>query len=300
MASTRGGKALTEKHRLDQVALKAAFLLEFNDLWAVLNPYDLDRTSAAWLRQVEPLIARYREQSAQIAEDYYTAFRAAESPEAALDSPAPTVTREKPSERKAARTRASNPRVRQNRRNLVKPKIIWDDEDKATRTSLMVTGPANVKSKRKRGKSPEEAARDAVVDAGGSAARHVLTGGRVTHLELVESDQAAIGWIRVTDGDPCYFCAMLASRGPRYRSEQSATRVVRGRGKRAIGDTYHDHCACTAEALFSRSQAWPGRGREFQKLWNETVKGKYSGKDAVRAFRRAYEYEQRKANRFVA
>lgn len=305
MANTPLGKKLTEQHRLDQARLKAEFLALFIDKWPMLNPYDLDRTAPAWVLAVEPIIDAFRERSAQLTEDYYAAFRAAESPEAALEGPPPVITREQPETFKAPRSRATNPRIRQNRSNVRKPRIEWGDEKKRTRTSLMVTGPANVKSKRGRGKSPEEAHREAVVDAGGSAARHVLTGGRDTHLELVDNDPAEpIGWMRVTDGDPCWFCAMLASRGPRYRSEKSATRVVKPKRKRRgssrrVGDTYHDNCACVAEPMFSRSQAWPGKGREWQNLWNEVAKG-LSGDEARKAFRREYEYRQRKANRISA
>jgi hypothetical protein len=58
----------------------------------------------------------------------------------------------------------------------------------------------------------------------------------------VERSATTVGryWRRVTDGDPCAFCAMLASRGPVYGSKQTAeTRAADGR-------RYHDHCGCTA------------------------------------------------------
>lgn len=289
MASTPRGRRLTEDHRLAQIANRDAFLGEFFALWSLLNPEQIERTGPGWVRAVMPLIEQYREASAQIAEEYYVDFRAAEAPEAALAGPPPTVDREKPSERRTPRRRTSSPRLRQpGRGRLVKPKIIWDDEDKAARRSLTVSGPVLVEAKKRRGKSPEQAAREAVVAAGGSAARHVLTGGRTQHLEMVQEDAAAIGWMRVTDGEPCAFCAMLSSRGPRYKSEASASVVVDPNAKRALGEQYHDNCGCTAEAVYSNTQAWPGRGREFQKLWKDATEGA-SGLDALNAFRRAYE-----------
>lgn len=300
MADNRRARQLTEQHRQQQLRIRAEFLQRFMDLWPLMDPYRVDETGAAWIQAVMPLVREYRELSSQAAEDYYRDFRMAEAPTSALTTPVPQIEREDAPQQRRPRQagrRTANPPAdpqRRSRGRLVAPRIIWDDEDDATRKSLAVTGPANIKSKSRRGKSPEQAAREAIVDAGGSAARHVLTGGRTTHLELVRNDPAAIGWLRVTDGDPCAFCAMLASRGPRYRSELSATTVVNPKAKRALGESYHDNCACTAEAMFSKTQAWPGRGREFQELWRRFARGE---KDPVNAFRRAYERGIREAER---
>lgn len=304
MASTPRGRRLTEDHRLAQAALKAQFVIEFTELWPMLDPRNLDETAPAWIRRAEDAIAEYREESARLTEEYFVAFRAAEAPQAALESPPPVVTRSQPAKRRSSRHRGdkSQKPIRVGTGKLIKPTIDFTEFDKAARSALISNGPANVKSKTKRGKSPEQAAREAAIEAGGSAARHVLSGGRAQHLEMVRQDASAIGWIRVTDGDPCAFCAMLASRGPKYQSEWSATRVVKGRGTkrpRAIGDLYHDNCGCTAEAVYSNTQAWPGRGREFQKLWYEATKG-YSGQDARNAFRRAYERGIRERERRTA
>lgn len=306
MADSSRGNRLTEEHRQRQLQIRAQFLQQFMDLWPLMDPRRVDETGAAWVQAVMPLIREFRELSAQAAEGYYRDFRMAEAPTAALATPVPVVAREEAPQQarpRQAGRRTANPPADPQRRSqsrsrgrLVRPRIIWDDDDQAARTSLIVTGPANVKSKTRRGKSPEQAARDAVVEAGGSAARHVLTGGRATHLELVRHDTAAIGWARVTDGDPCAFCAMLSSRGPVYKSEASASVVVNPKARRALGEQYHDNCACEAEAVYSRTQAWPGRGREFQKLWRDSTKG-YSADDALNAFRRAYERGIREAER---
>lgn len=289
MASTPRGRRLTEDHRLAQAALKARFMAEFMDIWPMLDPYRLDETAPTWIRHAQALIAEHREESARLTEAYYVEFRAAEAPQASLEGPPPVVTRTPPAERRSRQRRSQAPKTPgSGRGKLIKPTIDFTEFDKHSRAALATNGPANVKSKTKRGKSPDEAAREALIAAGGSAARHVLTGGRAQHLEMVNRDAAAIGWIRVTDGDPCAFCAMLASRGPKYRSAQSASRVVNPGAKRALGEKYHDNCGCTTEALYSKTQAWPGRGREFQKLWYEATRG-YSGDDAINAFRRAYE-----------
>lgn len=57
-------------------------------------------------------------------------------------------------------------------------------------------------------------------------------------------------WRRVTDGDPCAFCAMLATRDD-YSSRDAAlivgsNRRSRKKNGRPLGSKYHDYCGCTA------------------------------------------------------
>lgn len=73
---------------------------------------------------------------------------------------------------------------------------------------------------------------------------------------IASCDAASSRWRRVSDGNPCAFCAMLAGRGPVYRSRESAAGVVghthrnksglvysgRKRGTRSIGERYHNNC----------------------------------------------------------
>jgi hypothetical protein len=68
----------------------------------------------------------------------------------------------------------------------------------------------------------------------GTAARIALDGGRTTTLDTVKADPAAVGWWRMTDGDPCHFCAMLASRGIVFKEHSFARSDARfiGRGTR--------------------------------------------------------------------
>lgn len=130
-------------------------------------------------------------------------------------------------------------------------------------TSLTVTGISRVAQ----GKA-------AVDTAAAAAVRLVLNGGRGMLVDAVEADPVALGWIRVTDGDPCAFCALLASRGPTFKSRGSA------------GFQAHDSCACTAEPVYDRNTEWPGRNREWADLYSEVAQGQ---PNPLNAFRRAYE-----------
>ncbi|MCA1191623.1 hypothetical protein [Saccharopolyspora sp. 6V] len=258
MAVTAEGALLTEEHRARQLAVRAAFLREFLALWPLLDPIRLDETAPVWLDLVVSLSERYRRESAARAAAYYAAFRGMEATE--LD-----------------------------------PTLVALDLDAlaaanaAVRTSLMVTGPIGIKSKTARGRTPEAAARIALIDASGAGSRHVLDAGREALREQVANDPAKPLWARITDEAPCDFCAMLASRGAVYVTRQSALHSSNRRrtaGTRSRwGEAYHDNCGCTAEPQFSGSSL-PDRNVYYQALWESATKGK-SGKSARAAFREA-------------
>lgn len=67
-----------------------------------------------------------------------------------------------------------------------------------------------------------------------------LQQGRETIAESVARDPAGPRWARVPMGDTCKFCITLASRGPVYRSAESA-----GRGRR-----FHGKCDCQATPIW--------------------------------------------------
>ena len=94
----------------------------------------------------------------------------------------------------------------------------------------------------------------------------------------VAADPAAPRYARHASAGACTFCAMLASRGPDYVSEQSATRVVVGRGKRKLGEKYHEGCHCTAVPVWDKATY---EEAPYVAQWREAYK------DATRAVRGA-------------
>jgi hypothetical protein len=258
LAVTAAGARLTERHRKNQLALRAKFLREMLRSWPLLNPANLDGTAARWLELTMELILGFRTQSVATAVDYYDRFRGAEIGAEQV-----------------------------NRRVLLGLDAVPLD---AIRTSLVVTGPARIKYRTLRGVPAEEAAQRALVDVSGAASRHVLGGGRDVLDAAADRDELAVGFARVTGPRPCAFCAMAASRGPVFTSRVTAA-FTTGRSKRGAGHRYHDHCGCAVEPLFARDAPWPGKARDFERLWVESTSGR-SGKDARNAFRRALE-EQR-------
>jgi hypothetical protein len=316
-------RRLVEQHRRAQIANRASFLREFLAAWGLLRTDDLDRAYPAWLRIVMRLIRAFRQTSADLALQHYREMRRLGVPDPEIGMPEVDFDLGNVVER-AVRSRRTHPeasvpaRVVREARELrrsdrpARITIHWDRADRAAERALRVTGPANIKYRIGRGEAPEKAARNALVDASGSASRHVMNGGRGTTLTLVDNDPVALGWIRVTDGDPCYFCAMLASRGitwGRYARDSFSKKNSEFKGRdfeaeydndpRIIGRgqvKVHDHCACAIVEVFSPKDPYLAQANQYRDLWNQYIRGRYSSdvgpgrqSDAVKAWRRLHE-----------
>ncbi|OZV74777.1 hypothetical protein CA850_29815 [Micromonospora echinospora] len=169
------------------------------------------------------------------------------------------------------------------------PEIAWAPQLPAGQlaTSLLVTGPVAVKKAFTMGASVPQALAAAEVKAAGAAYRHTANGGRGTIKGTAYRDAKAIGWARVSDGRPCDFCAMLASRGAVYESATTA-------GLTDDGDRYHDNCGCFVVPVYTRSDPIPGLGPQLEKLWKDATKrakasqGTDEPKTASQMFRALY------------
>lgn len=128
-----------------------------------------------------------------------------------------------------------------------------------------------------------DAAAVTLTNVAGEVSRQVLNGGRTTILDSVSADPKGLAYLRVTAASPCAYCALLASRGPVYISKKSALMGSRGA-------KYHRSCGCTAEPVFDREAAWPGKGREYADVWSQAkAKAKSSGDSPEVEFRRLIE-----------
>ncbi len=258
MATTVQGEQLTTQFYNAQLAQRALLLYELLQLWPLLDPLRLDQTAGAWLQLAVRTVLSAFNASARNGVRYYHAFRRAEIGEA-LDAEFFD---------------------RHGVRGANEVGLLAIPNQRQIRTALTVTGPVALKQRIGRGVDLDQAQRLSFVDFSGAAGRLAINGGREAVQALSKRDDRAIGWARVTSPTPCGWCAMLSSRGPVYHTRETA------------GFQAHDHCACHPEPVFSRDAPWPGRGREFEELWKKTT-GDVSGKEKVRAFRRAYEKQQR-------
>lgn len=144
------------------------------------------------------------------------------------------------------------------------------------RATIDMTGPGRLLGDIKRGQPIIQAMDRAGVNLAGASTRLVQQAGRDAVTALVANDQKAVGWSRITSGMPCAFCAMLASRGPVYKTEKQA-------GFRA-----HNHCACTAMPVFRKADGRTPDAKALYEAWKRVTKGQ-SGADAFRAWRRYWD-----------
>lgn len=93
----------------------------------------------------------------------------------------------------------------------------------------------------------------ALRDSAATLDRMVTERDRETTLLNVEADPSEPRYARVAQPDACAFCALLASRGAVYRSEETAGSVSASRASRPVGDAYHDWCGCEPVAVWDRS-----------------------------------------------
>lgn len=251
MASNRQARELTERHRRSQLAIKAAVTAAALSLWSLLDPDDLDATTPVWVAATERLIRVEQDKSQRAARAYFQSFAAAETGRLYDQPPTATV-----------------------------------DLDRV-RGNLTIAGPVTAKALIGKGQPAAKALSTARVHAAGETARLTLEPHRRMLADSLNADfgdnPPPRGWARVTSGSPCAFCAMLASRGPVYRSERTG------------GFQSHGHCACTVEPVFKRDAPWPGQAREFQRQWNQAQQQarddgelrRGTSNDALNAFRRA-------------
>jgi hypothetical protein len=138
---------------------------------------------------------------------------------------------------------------------------------------------------------PDEAHRQAGAQQAAAASRVAMNGARSTNWNHMSRDRRALGYVRLSrTGTPCGWCAMLISRGPVYKSRESALFND--------GDKYHDNCNCYAMPVWNRDQYQSSEltalSRQYEALWPEVTKG-HSGKAAVTVWRRFIRSKQRAA-----
>ncbi|MBX6382514.1 MAG: hypothetical protein IRZ07_06000 [Microbispora sp.] len=208
MASPDVASELVRAYQLDQRRVSRGLLAELLRLWrAVVRLDDL----ASFIRFAElaaVLVGRRRDESAAIATRFYELFRQSQVPAAAV---------------------AVGPFV---------PVAAAPLAEDAVTGELRGAVLAGFVGGRRAGFAPGKAADNALVRAAGTATRLALNGGRDTILQAVRDDSEALGWLRVTDGDPCHFCLTLASRGPEYKSRATASFQA------------HSLCGCVAMPVF--------------------------------------------------
>ncbi|MGC5078469.1 hypothetical protein [Agrococcus sp. DT81.2] len=209
------------------------------EMWAELDPVRIQSTRDRWLAASLIGAVAYHDASAELAADYVASYRLAEAE--GVTGP------------------------------IVRPVV---DRARVV-TSLSLTGPAALYLEQQAGLDPVEAHRKAGNKVAGAYRRHVQQGGRSLVDLTARADRSVVGWRRVTDGSPCAFCAMLATRGPVYGSESSARSSTNG-------SRYHDRCGCSAELVYGEWQP-----NETEQRWIDDYQAAAEEATATEGVRRA-------------
>jgi len=171
--------------------------------------------------------------------------------------------------------------------------------DEGVRKSLIAIGPGDYLNKaadiRRLDVDPQqkqamltEAKQVTTAKIAGAVLRHAQAGGRQTIFDNAARDETALGWVRVTKADPCFFCAMLASRGLSYRPFKEDSFDLSNQRFSGDGDAkVHDNCGCSLKPVYADNDPMVERTKKFADMWTMWGAG---GGDAAARFRRGYEH----------
>lgn len=252
MSSTEQ-EQLANQYRLQQQLLAAVFVRELLQL--IHAVFDVANPGVSWraLRvAVRSLVRERRQRSAELAAPYYNRTRLAERLDPIRSAPPVPL-----------------------------------DEERLIKT-LDATGIAVFDKAGRLGASPEQARDRMAVTLTGSTSNLVLEGGRSVIEATILEDEDAIGWLRVTDADPCSWCAMLASRGAVYKSAKTAGGDANSRFKGSGEFKFHDHDGCHAIPVYDHDHPFLQRAEDLYDQWQQVTAGE-SGKNAINAWRRYWD-----------
>ena len=206
-----------------------------------------------WLSKSVPVIERARRQAAQLGQGFYQANRRLEIP---------------------------------NAKSLTLPRLPEMNREQVT-SSLWVVGPREYVDM---GKAVDDIFDEETINRiVGAADRHVQNGGREAIEGAYERDPEAVGYYRIEDGDPCFFCAMLMSRGVVYKEDSFDSSDPRffGPGEAKV----HDHCGGSLAPSYDRTVQYPPSAKPHWDLWQELTGKDRNGKpiDPATEFRQRYE-----------
>ncbi|MEV3856057.1 hypothetical protein AB0J38_17250 [Streptomyces sp. NPDC050095] len=313
---------LLDEHRMAQARISATVSAQALAQWSRVSPTSLTSSSGAWLALMLSVIRRERAQSQAVAVSFYRLHRALETgytlPPLTGDATAGAVTLGVLREDWAQHTDTAHVPAADGAVAVQVDDFDWPTpdtsaQDAAARTSLAVTGPVRAQRAIDQATERQERGRldaadfldelESVMDQAGttaaaSADRETLRGGRELIRDASQADTRVIGWARVTDDDPCAFCAMLASRGAVYRSRQIAG--IRGRTRRNLRDVenpedlqkYHDLCHCQTIPVYSETAFVPESSAQYEQDWRRVTRG-LAGAEARRVWRQYIDTQRR-------
>jgi hypothetical protein len=282
------------QHRHDQEAIAADLVKKFIGTWELQQFDDLDRSTVLWLSAAIPEVKTAYLQS-QLAQAVYSYdVRMASLPD---EDPLPMQLQSVQLPRGVDPLHFDASLI-PSMETADQPAVTFDEfptSDAAL--SLTITGNYNVKAQMP---GPEdELMANGRTNSAGASVRHAMNGGRNVVEHLMSQDRKVVGYARVTDADPCAFCALLASRGAVYGQGSFIKGNKRFKanpnGAKDLPDTWtpartHDHCRCFLRPVYAKAQAMDAEAKFYRDQWENTQRKWYwlDNKQQIEKFREQY------------
>lgn len=259
-------------HARDQEEIAAELALGLLPLWSLVNFRELDASMSTWLPAVLPRVKTAFLQSQRVTAVFTQNVRFANLPlEAPLNLSLPDV--EQPANLSVGAFNFPE--------NGTDGALAVFDEfpEEDVKASLAIEADYNTK---KQMPGPEdELMNKALIRSSGAAVRQAINGSRGVTQNLTR-DRRVLGFARVTDLDPCAFCALLASRGavftkgsfdksdPKFTPHPDATKGL----PKGFSDVskVHNSCRCTLRPIYTRSASFDDAATYWRNAWDSITK----------------------------
>ncbi|QOI66916.1 capsid maturation protease and MuF-like fusion protein [Microbacterium phage GardenState] len=206
VSAAQASLAMARSHQAQQIAQAAAVQAALSELWdQTIDPNDVSRSFLLFREKAATLIGGGRLLSERKAAQYYSTVLAAKG----LDPLDVSKVTTKPLSAGAIKGSLS------------------------AASSKSLARAAYLQSQ---GLPSAQALAAAKSNMLGSAKRQVLNAGRSRLTAMSKAHKGIRGWARVSDGNPCGFCAMLVGRGPVYSED-------------TVHFQAHDRCGCSARLV---------------------------------------------------
>jgi len=267
---------------VDQAEVAASVALAVALLWRRLKFKSLDTTAIPFMEAALPKVADGFYRSQQLSSDLFRTLESLQtlSVDHAYRPPGPPrLVRPEALVRPHVRVRVETPAVPFNER--------------LAGATLLSAGPGRVWQSLP---APEDEAMGVgLKSVVGAAQRLALDGGREQTERDMQSSSLCVGWQRVTDDDPCYFCALLASKGPDYKSGLAFARSNRKFSANSVFNAgepegiakVHNHCRCTLVPVFEAFEFSQPIADDALVLWDKT--SDFPARQRMNEYRKLFE-----------
>lgn len=284
---------LSDRHAKDQEAVANNLVKALYPLWGIMRFDNLDASTVRFVKAALPEVEKSFLQSQRLSAVFNANVRFAEL---GVDTPllieAPDVQR--PSDVRAAAFKM--PALAE--RGVEQVTVPLDEFDSADVAKTLAIE-ANYKTKRAMPGPEDEVMRNASVRVAGGAVREAMNGARGVTNRMTKWDKKIRGFARVTDGDPCPLCALLAARGAVFGKGSFIGTEKRNQWKphpdvaRETPEGWtniakvHDNCRCMLRPVYAYEGSRDPAAEYWHKLWKDNVYNKVSSRLSGNAKKRA-------------